>query len=65
MTWFEEIFGTEKEFDAELERITAMDERMEQECVAGTRQRCSCGAPSLYISDSGHPRCAPCGYGDA
>lgn len=58
---FDEWFGTEAEHQAEMERMRRMDERLEAECVAGTRQRCPCGAPSLFVDEHG-PLCAPCGY---
>lgn len=59
---FEEWFGTEEEHRLELERMKQMDERMEAECVAGERQRCSCGAPSLFVDENKVPLCATCGY---
>ena len=59
---FEKWFGTEAEHQAEMERRRLMDERMEAECVAGTRQRCHCGAPSLFVDEKIGPLCAPCGY---
>lgn len=61
-TDFEEWFGTEAEHEAEMKRLREMDERLEAECVAGTRQRCSCGAPSLFVDEKQRPLCAPCGY---
>ena len=62
MITFEEIFGTDAEFEAEMLRAKAMEERMERECVAGTRLRCQCGAPSLFVDEKNGPLCAPCGY---
>lgn len=60
--WFEEWFGTEEEHQAELERIRAQDARFEAECLAGTRARCPCGAPSLFVHETHGPLCAACGY---
>lgn len=59
---FEAMFGTEEEHRQEQERMRLADERMEAECVAGTRQRCACGAPSLFVDENRVPLCAPCGY---
>ena len=59
---FEEMFGTDEEHRQEMERIRLMDERMESECVAGIRQCCPCGAPSLFVDENRGPLCAPCGY---
>jgi len=59
---FEEAFGTKEEHEQELARAKEMADRMEAECVAGTRQRCGCGAPSLFVHEHQGPLCAPCGY---
>jgi hypothetical protein len=59
---FEDCFGTEEENREHLEKMRIADERLEAECVAGTRPRCSCGAPSLFIDENRVPLCAPCGY---
>jgi hypothetical protein len=58
---FEEWFGTEEENRLHLEQMQRAEEKREAECVAGTRPRCACGAPSLFIDEHG-PLCAPCGY---
>lgn len=62
MTEFEEWFGTEEEFQAELERARQQDVKLEAECAAGTRLRCQCGDPSQFIDEKHGPLCAPCGY---
>ena len=59
---FEKWFGTEEEHRAEQARIVEQERRMEAECLAGTRPRCPCGAPSLFTDDKLGPLCAPCGY---
>ena len=59
---FEEVFGTEEENRQHHEKMLIFEERREAECVAGTRQRCQCGAPSLFVHEEHGPLCAPCGY---
>ena len=59
---FEEMFGTEEEHRQEMARMVEREERHEAECVAGTRQRCACGAPGLFVDETHGPLCAPCGY---
>ena len=58
---FEYWFGTDQEHEAEMQRMAERDRRLEAECVAGTRLRCPCGAPSIFVDEHG-PLCAPCGY---
>jgi hypothetical protein len=62
VTEFEEWFGTEEEMRQHYERMASDEKRREAECVAGTRQRCACGAPSLFTDKEHGPLCAPCGY---
>lgn len=59
---FEELFGSEQEHRVEQVRMEQQEKRLEAECVAGTRQRCKCGAPSLFTDAVQGPLCAPCGY---
>lgn len=62
MSTFEELFGTEAEQREWDERMRRAEAERESECVAGTRQRCPCGAPSLFVDEKNGPLCAPCGY---
>jgi hypothetical protein len=59
---FDEFFGTEKEERAHADQMRRSEAEREAECVAGTRQRCECGAPSLFVDEERGPLCAPCGY---
>lgn len=60
---FEEIFGTDEEWEAMMAEAKARDERHEHECRDGKRQRCKCGEPSIFVHEQHGPMCAPCGYG--
>lgn len=59
---FEEIFGTDAEFELSMRQQRERDDRMERECQEGARRRCTCGAPALFIDETQGPLCAPCGY---
>ena len=59
---FEKWFGSDEEFALEMERQRLIDDCRERECQAGTRARCSCGAPSIFTHEKRGPKCAPCGY---
>ena len=56
------MWVSKTKMDSIERRLKWLEERREAECVAGTRQRCSCGAPSLFVHEEHGPLCAPCGY---